>query len=115
RRVRITSPALQPRLLPPAARAFAATFRRTFGRAPEPYAIYAYEAMRVTLRAIRDAGAKDIDRRAVVDAFFAVRDRRSVLGTYSIDAAGDTSLSTYTGRRVRGSRLVFDRVLKVRT
>jgi hypothetical protein len=37
-----------------------------------------------------------------------------VLGTYSIDRFGDTSLSTYAGERIRGSRLVLDTVLKVR-
>jgi branched-chain amino acid transport system substrate-binding protein len=37
-----------------------------------------------------------------------------VLGTYSIDRDGDTSLSTFAGNRLRGSRLVLDKVLKVR-
>jgi branched-chain amino acid transport system substrate-binding protein len=115
RRMRITSPALQPRLLPAAARRFRTTFRATFGREPEPYAIYAYEAMGAALQAVRDAGDEGNVRRAVVDAFFAIRNRRSPLGTYSIDRNGDVSLSTYAGRRVERSRLVYDKVLKVQT
>jgi len=67
------------------------------------------------LQAITDAGAKGNDRAAVVKAFFAIRNRHSALGTYSIDPNGDTSLSTYSGRRVQGAKLVFDKVLKVRT
>jgi branched-chain amino acid transport system substrate-binding protein len=114
RRMRVTSPALPPRLLPPAAREFETRFRATFGRHPAPDALQAYEATRVILDSIRDAGAKGNDRRAVAAAFFAMRDRRSVLGTYSIDRFGDTSLSTFAGNRVTRSGLVLDKVLKVR-
>jgi branched-chain amino acid transport system substrate-binding protein len=115
RRMRITSPALQPSRLPPAAARFRATFRAKFGRQPEPYALYAYEAMQAALQAVRAAGDEGNVRRAVVDAFFAIRNRRSPLGTYSIDRNGDTSLSTYAGRRIERSRLVYDKVLKVQT
>jgi hypothetical protein len=50
----------------------------------------------------------------VTDAFFAIRNRDSVLGRYSIDRFGDTSLSTYAGNRVRRSQFVLDKVLQVR-
>lgn len=115
RRMRITTPTLQPSLLPPAGARFESAFRAKFGRAPEPYAIYAYDAMGAALQAITAAGAKGNDRAAVIKAFFAIRNRHSALGTYSINANGDTSLSTYSGRRVQSSKLVFDKVLKVRT
>jgi branched-chain amino acid transport system substrate-binding protein len=114
RRMRVTSPVLPPRLLPPAARAFENRFRTTFGRRPASDALQAYEATRVILDSIRAAGAKGNDRRAVTDAFLATRDRRSVLGTYSIDRFGDTSLSTFAGDRMTRSGLVLDKVLKVR-
>jgi len=114
RRMRLTSPLLPPRLLPRAAREFRARFRTTFGRAPAPDALAAYEATNVILSAIARAGDKGNDRRAVADAFFEVRNRRSVLGTYSIDRFGDTSLSTFAGNRLRRSRLVLDKVLRVR-
>jgi branched-chain amino acid transport system substrate-binding protein len=113
RRMRITTPTLPPRLLPPAARAFGARFRMTFGRHPEPDALQAFEATNAVLQSIRAAGLKGNQRRAVTDAFFAIRDRDSVLGTYSIDRYGDTSLSTYAGNRLRRGRLVLDKVLRV--
>jgi len=67
--------------------------------------------MRVLLQAIRTAGPGGNDRLAVVKAFFRTRDRDSVLGRYSIDANGDTTLSTYAADRVSRGRLVFDRIL----
>jgi branched-chain amino acid transport system substrate-binding protein len=114
RRMRLTTAVLPPRLLPRSARQFDASFRRTFGRRPAPEALQAYEATRVVLDSIRAAGTKGNDRAAVTDAFYATRNRNSVLGTYSIDRFGDTSLSTFAGDRVTGSGLVLDKVLKVK-
>lgn len=114
RRIRVTTPALPPRLLPASARAFRDRFRVTFGRHPAPEALQAYESARAVLHAIRSAGARGNSRQAVTDAFFAIRDRESVLGTYSIDANGDTTLSTYAGNRVRDEQFVLDKVLRVR-
>lgn len=114
RRMRITTSTLPPHLLPKSAREFRERFRTAFGREPAPDALLAYEAAKVILRSIKNAGKLGNNRNAVVDAFFAIRNRSSVLGRYSIDKYGDTSLSTYAGNRVRGSRLVLDKVLKVR-
>ncbi|MEA2151746.1 MAG: branched-chain amino acid transport system substrate-binding protein [Solirubrobacteraceae bacterium] len=114
RRMRVTSPLLPLRMLPRAARTFDARFNTTFGRHPAPEALEAYEATRVVLSAIRNAGKKGNDRVAVSKAFFETRDRPSVLGTYSIDRNGDTSLSTFAGNRVTRAGLVLDKVLKVR-
>lgn len=114
RRMRVTTPALPVRLLPPSARAFRDRFRTTFGRPPAPEALQAYEAASAVLHAIRSAGARGNNRQAVTDAFFAIRNRDSVLGRYSIDANGDTSLSTYAGNRVRDEQFVLDKVLQVR-
>jgi branched-chain amino acid transport system substrate-binding protein len=113
-RMHVTTSALPPRLLPPAARAFRDRFRDTFGHAPAPEALQAYEAASAILHAIRAAGEKGNDRRAVVKAFFAIRDRQSVLGQYSIDRFGDTSLSRYAGDRISDSQFVLDRLLEVR-
>jgi branched-chain amino acid transport system substrate-binding protein len=114
RRLRLTSPLLPLRLLPRSARQFDARFRATFGRHPAPDALQAYEATGAVLDAIRAAGPKGNDRGAVTKAFLAIRDRRSVLGTYSIDRYGDTTLSTFAGNRLTRSGLVLDKVLKVR-
>jgi branched-chain amino acid transport system substrate-binding protein len=114
RRMRITTSTLSPNLLPHPARAFRERFRTAFGREPAADALLAYEAAKVVLRSIKNAGERGNHRNAVVDEFFKIRNRRSVLGRYSIDDYGDTSLSTYAGNLIRGSRLVLDKVLKVR-
>jgi branched-chain amino acid transport system substrate-binding protein len=113
RRIRVTTPALPAQLLPRSARIFRDRFRVTFGRQPAPEALQAYEAASAVLYAIRAAGPKGNDRRAVTDEFLAIHNRNSVLGRYSIDRFGDTSLSTYAGNRVRHMRFVLDKVLKV--
>jgi branched-chain amino acid transport system substrate-binding protein len=46
-------------------------------------------------------------RSAVTRAIFSTRERRSVLGTYSITHRGDTTLDSYGVYRVRAGRLVF--------
>jgi branched-chain amino acid transport system substrate-binding protein len=108
-RTLITNPTLDPAAYPPAAQGFYAAFRARFGHAPGAYGLYGYEAMSVTLDAIAHAGSRD--RRAVVNAFFATKDRDSVLGRYSIDANGDTTLSTYGVLRIAGGRFVADRTI----
>jgi branched-chain amino acid transport system substrate-binding protein len=114
RQIRVTTPALPTRLLPRSARTFRDRFRMTFGRQPAPEALQAYEAASAVLYAIRAAGSKGNDRRAVTDQFLAIRNRNSVLGRYSIDSNGDTSLSTYAGNRVKRQQFVLDKVLEVR-
>jgi branched-chain amino acid transport system substrate-binding protein len=111
----ITNPTLDPKLYPPAAQDFFAKFKQKYGKDPEPYAIYGYEAMKVALLAIQNAGDKGNDKQAVIDAFFKIKDRDSVLGKYSIDENGDTTLSDYGADRVEGGKLVFDKVIKAQT
>jgi ABC-type branched-subunit amino acid transport system substrate-binding protein len=86
-------------------------FKQKYGHDPAPYAIYGYESMKVVLPAIEKAGENGDDRQAVVDAFFSIKDRDSVLGTYSIDSHGDTTASQEGGYRVKDGRQVFDTVL----
>jgi branched-chain amino acid transport system substrate-binding protein len=113
--VYVTNPTLDPKLYPPAAQEFFKTYKQKYGKAPEPYAIYGYEAMKVALLAIQNAGDKGNDRQAVIDAFFKIKDRNSVLGKYSIDKNGDTTLTDYGADRVQKGQLVFDKVIKAQT
>lgn len=114
RRMHVTTSALPPRLLPASARAFRDRFSTTFGRAPAPEALQAYEAASAVLHSIRTAGERGNNRRAVTAAFFAIRNRESVLGRYSIDRFGDTTLSRYAGNRLDDSEFVLDKLLEVR-
>jgi branched-chain amino acid transport system substrate-binding protein len=68
--------------------------------------------MAVVLDAIRRAGDSGDQRDSVVGAFFDTHDRRSVLGTYSIDDVGDTTLDRLAGYTVSGGRPVFERTLR---
>jgi branched-chain amino acid transport system substrate-binding protein len=109
----ITNPTLDPKLYPPSAAKFFSDYKAKFNVDAEPYAIYGYEAMNDALLAIKNAGSND--RSAVIDQFFKIKDRSSVLGTYSIDENGDTTLSDYGGNRVKDGKLVFDKVIKAQT
>jgi branched-chain amino acid transport system substrate-binding protein len=111
----ITNPTLDPKLYPASAQKFFSTFKQKYGKDPEPYAIYGYEAMKVALLAIQNAGDKGNDRQAVIDAFYKIKDRDSVLGRYSIDENGDTTLSDYGANLVKDGKLEFNKVLKAQS
>jgi branched-chain amino acid transport system substrate-binding protein len=111
RSLQITSPALPTRVLPPEAARFARTFRNEYGHDPDPAALFGYEAMRAVLAAMRAAGKRGNDREAVIHAYFALRDRRTALGTWSVSPTGDTTLRRFGAWRVAGGRLAFEREL----
>jgi branched-chain amino acid transport system substrate-binding protein len=112
RRTRITVATLPPSAYPPAAQpVFQALRERSGGRDPNPYALYGYEAMSVLLDAIRRAGDRGNDKEAVRAQLLATRDRDSVLGRYSIDRLGDTTLTHYGVYRVAGGSFAWDRAV----
>ena len=74
----------------------------------------AIEAMSVVLDAIRAAGAHGNDRQRVIEQFFALTNRDSVLGRYSIEADGETTLARYGVDRVVNGRPVFYRAIDIR-
>jgi branched-chain amino acid transport system substrate-binding protein len=92
---------------------FADEFAARYGRPPGDYAIFGYEAMKVILDCVSAAGDGAPLRERVIDAFFKIRDRDSVLGRYSIDRHGDSTLSTYGVWRIDPDdrALVFDRLV----
>jgi branched-chain amino acid transport system substrate-binding protein len=113
RRMLITSPALGASAYPRSGLQMLAAYTHRFG-APEPAAILGYEATSLMLDAIAratDNGRRAAKRTSVLKAIFATRHRDSVLGPYSITAAGDTSLKTYGIWRVAGGRLQFWKAL----
>jgi branched-chain amino acid transport system substrate-binding protein len=73
-------------------------YKAKFGGEPEAYASYGYEAAKVALDAITRAGTKD--REAIRAAVFATQNYDGVLGTWSFDANGDTTLTTMSGRQI---------------
>jgi branched-chain amino acid transport system substrate-binding protein len=109
----LTTPILPLADYPPPAARVLADYRRRFGGRPGPYALYGYEAMSVVLDAIRRAADRGNDRQTVIDRFFQTKDRHSVLGTYSVLASGETTLSRYGVDRVSDGRAVFYRAFDV--
>ena len=81
-------------------------YEAEYGKA-EPYAIYGYEAGQLILDVLERA-EDPTDRAAVVEALFATEDRDSILGNYSIDENGDTTLTDYGVFTIDGGELVFD-------
>ena len=80
----------------PGGQEFIKAFSAEYGEDnPDPYAIYGYEAMQLTLDTIEAAGQAGTTREGFLAQLFKTKDRDSVLGTYSIDANGDTSLTDY--------------------
>ena len=102
----VTSPILKLHQYPRAGRRVLAAYRRRFGLAPTPYALYGYDAMRMVLRAI--GRARSGSRAAVRSAFFHLPEMRGALGDYRIYRDGDTSLDALDGYTVNATgQLVF--------
>ena len=109
----VTSAAQDPSQLPPRGRRFVRAFHDRYGQEPGRYGAYGYEAMSLILDSIRRAGDQGDERGAVVDAFFDTQDRDSVLGTYSIDEVGNTTLGVLAGYRIVDGRPRFETALRV--
>ena len=102
---------LDPSAYPPAGREFFQTYTTKYGQSnPDPYAIYGYEAMSLALDAIKRSGTGE--KADVRKALFATRNRDSVLGRYSIDRNGDTTLTDYGVYAIKNGHLAFDQVIK---
>jgi branched-chain amino acid transport system substrate-binding protein len=88
-------------------------YKAKFSSEPEAYAAYGYEAAKIAIDAIKRAGRAD--RAAVREAVFATKDYDGVLGKWSFDQNGDTSLTTMSGLIIqpKGGSLdfVFDKQL----
>ena len=78
----------------------------------QPYTAYAYEAANVMLDAIERAGEDgEVERDEVVQEIFATEDYEGVLGTWSFDEDGDTTLTELSVQRVENGAFVFQRTI----
>ena len=83
----------------------------------EAYTAYGYEVANVVLAALERAAAtnpadNDALRAALNKEIFATKDYAGVLGTWSFNAEGDTSLTEMSGQVVTGGKFVFETVIK---
>jgi branched-chain amino acid transport system substrate-binding protein len=110
-RVKVTVATLSPDQYPPEGQEFFKSFTEKYGvDNPDPYAIYGYEAMKLALDAI--TRSKTGEKEDIKKALFETKDRQSVLGTYSIDENGDTTLTDYGAYGVDNGELKFDQTIK---
>ncbi len=97
----VTSPILELRQYPRAARRVLRAYRRRFRSAGSVYALYGYSAMEDILAAIRRAGRQATNRAELLAVFFHhLGVIHGVIGDYTINGSGDSSLSTFDGYRV---------------
>ncbi len=110
-KTKVTVAKLDPKSYPPEGQEFFENFEKEYGDPnPDPYAIYGYEAMRLALDAIERAGSGEGED--IVKALFDTKDRASVLGTYSIDENGDTTLTDYGVYTIENGELEFDQTIE---
>jgi len=110
-KTKVTVATLSPDEYPAEGQEFFKEFSEKYGEDnPDPYAIYGYEAMRLALDAIERSG--DASKESIIKALFDTKDRESVLGTYSIDENGDTTLTDYGVYTIDGGELKFDSTIK---
>jgi len=110
----LTTPILAASDYPSPAARVLGDYRARFGGDPGAYALYGFETMSVVLDAIRRAGDQGNNRQVVIERFFATSDRDSVLGRYSMQGDGETTLSRYGVDRVSGGKAEPFRALDVR-
>ncbi|AMV28878.1 hypothetical protein VT84_31080 [Gemmata sp. SH-PL17] len=95
----ITVGGIDPARLKGAGADFVKRYKEKYKADPEPYAVYGYEAAAVVLEALRTVGKKD--REAVRKAVVSTKDfEKGVLGKWSFDADGDTTLQPLTVARI---------------
>jgi branched-chain amino acid transport system substrate-binding protein len=96
---------------------FVEAFEEKYDEPIQPYTAYAYEAANVMLDAIEkaseEAGGGVPDREAVVDQIMATEDFRGVLGYWSFDQDGDTTLTELSVQKVENGQFRLHDVLDV--
>jgi branched-chain amino acid transport system substrate-binding protein len=81
---------------------FYTNYEAKYGLKAESYGIFGYEAANVALSALNSVCTKD--RAAIRDAVFSVKEFDGVLGKWSFDANGDTTLADIQGFEVKAGK-----------
>jgi branched-chain amino acid transport system substrate-binding protein len=104
----ISTPGFLKQNLTSAGSAFVSKFASTYGHEPVPQAIFGYEAMSAVLAVLHEAGSGANNRSTVVHDFLSLKrtSAESVLGPYSIDSNGDTSIAPFVLSRLQHGSLV---------
>ncbi len=100
----VSSPGFLSSDLSPSGRQFVSAFNTAYGHDPAPQAIFGFEAMDALLAVLGQAGSSANNRAAVVADFRGLKNRQSVLGTYSI-SGGDPTIAPFIFARAQGGQL----------
>src|SRR5208282_1534643 len=101
-RTYVTFGGLPPSQLKGRGKEFYENYKKKYNAEPEAYAVYGYEAARVVLEGIKRAGKKN--RAAITEAITNLRDFDGVLGKWSFDQNGDTSLKVMAVEEVKDGK-----------
>jgi branched-chain amino acid transport system substrate-binding protein len=85
-------------------------YKKKFNQEPEAYAAYGFEATKVVLNGIGQVCKND--RSTIIDAVLKTKNFSGVLGKWSFDANGDTTLTKMSGNIVKNGKWQFLSVLK---
>ena len=110
----LTFSGLPPSELPGTGQEFVERYQERFPDSEvEALTAYGYEAANVLLDAIENAYNTDgeVTREGVLRELFATQNYEGVLGTWSFDENGDTTLTELSGNRVQNGAFEFSRVL----
>jgi branched-chain amino acid transport system substrate-binding protein len=89
---------------------FVKDFKKQIGATPNPYSAYAAQAMLVMLNAIEKS---DGTRASVTENLFGQKVTNGILGTFTINEAGDTSLKPITIYQQKAGELVPKKTISV--
>jgi branched-chain amino acid transport system substrate-binding protein len=84
-----------------AGKQFVAQFEKAFGKAPDPYAVYAAQCAEVMLQAIENS---DGTRASITKALFKTDVKNGILGSFKINANGDTTSNPITVYQIKGGQ-----------
>jgi branched-chain amino acid transport system substrate-binding protein len=96
----------------PNGKIFIQAYERKFGKMPEEaYAAYGYESAKVALEVIRRAGVKN--REAMLWHCAHIKNYDGVLGKWSFDANGDTTMQVMSGNIIKDGKFQFAEKLEL--
>jgi len=82
---------------------FVKSFGKQIGTVPNPYAAYGAQAMEVMLQVVAKSGGS---RAAATKALFGLTVSSGILGTFTLNSQGDTSLQPITVYKQKGKSLI---------
>ena len=106
----VTMSGLPPEHMGAKAQEWYASYRERYKTEPEAYAIYSYEATKVALAGIAKAAVKD--RKTIRDTIMSTSDYDGLVGTWSFDKQGDTTLTAFSGFEIVNGAFVFSKSLE---